>query len=187
MKRADAFPSSYLAQDDLPPTPQTIRVTIRDILIESMPGDSKEDKPVAHFQEAIKPMVINNTNWQSIEDLYGDDSDNWRGQVIELYIDPGVMYAGKRVGGIRVRPPVQAGGAARPSPDGAGPGAAPNGEIQWTYSQALAACEAAGISKEDLVGTLQGMGRPGWNATRDTATAQRLIEEAKAKTDDIAF
>ncbi|MEQ9410481.1 MAG: hypothetical protein RIK87_22290 [Fuerstiella sp.] len=40
---------------------------------------------------------------------YGDDTDHWPGKAITLWPDPSVMYAGKRVGGVRIRPTIPQG------------------------------------------------------------------------------
>jgi hypothetical protein len=37
--------------------------------------------------------------------MLGDDTDDWRGQEVEVYHDPTISYAGQLVGGLRVRPP----------------------------------------------------------------------------------
>lgn len=103
MKRSDAFPSRYISKEDVA-TP--IRATIDTVRFDTIKGDTAdEDKPVIYFRDGVKPMILNNTNWMTIEDAYGPESDNWTGKTIELYCDPGVMFGGKRVGGVRVRVP----------------------------------------------------------------------------------
>jgi hypothetical protein len=72
---------------------------------------AKEGAPPEHkwcltFQETDKPLVLNSTNIQLCEAIFGnDDTDQWVGKNIVLYTDPTIMYAGKVVGGIRVRAP----------------------------------------------------------------------------------
>ena len=72
---------------------------------------AKEGAPPEHkwclsFAESDKPLVLNSTNIQLCERIFGsDDTDEWVGQKIVLYTDPNVSYAGKIVGGIRVRAP----------------------------------------------------------------------------------
>ena len=163
MKRSDAFPSSYLAKDDLPQPPGTARGTIEDVRIETMPGDNKDEKPVMYFKNgSLKPFVLNQTNWTIIEEVYGDDSDNWRGQTIELYVDPNIMFAGKRTGGVRVR----VSGMMNPGPD------------TWTLQEALDRCGQAGVDKEQLKAACVEGGFKGWNPAGCTPIAQRLIREA---------
>ena len=174
MKRSDAFPSSYLKQEDLPRPPGTMHATIEDVRTETMPSDDKAEKPVMYFaKDSAKPMVLNGGNWDLLEAAYGEDSDGWRGKPVELYVDPNVMYAGRRTGGIRVRI----------SDNGTG----------WGLQEALEACGAAGVDKEQLKAAIAEAGGTGWNAARDTPIAQRLIAAASPSVhesisdDDIPF
>ncbi len=101
MKRSDAFPSRYISKDDVM---NPITATIDTVRFDTIKGDNgDEDKPVVYFRDGVKPMILNNTNWMAIEDAYGPESDAWTGKAIEMYCDPGVMFGGKRVGGVRVR------------------------------------------------------------------------------------
>jgi hypothetical protein len=69
-------------------------------------GADDEMKWCLTFAELDKPFVLNMTNIQSCEEMFGsDDTDHWIGKRLVLYTDPNVMYAGKRIGGIRVRKP----------------------------------------------------------------------------------
>ena len=122
MKRSEAFPSRYLGKDDLPQPPGSMAATIQDVRMESIESDGRNvDKAVMYFaSKEMKPLITNTTNFMACEEAYGDDSDNWAGKPIELYVDPGVMYAGKRVGGVRVRIPAST-TKARPAPATSGP------------------------------------------------------------------
>lgn len=105
MKRSDAFPSQYVSKDDVE---SPVVWNIAGVSKVEMPDDEggKKTPPVMTFKEDhAKPLILNNTNWMVLEDLYGDDSDKWIGHPIELYKDPSVMFGGKRVGGVRVRKP----------------------------------------------------------------------------------
>lgn len=81
-------------------------------------GAPPENKWCLTFEESDKPLVLNSTNIQLCERIFGsDDTDEWIGKKIVLYTDPNVSYAGKIVGGIRVRAPkVKAVAAAPPPP-----------------------------------------------------------------------
>jgi hypothetical protein len=58
---------------------------------------------VAEFD---KPLVLNATNIATIEAITKcDDTDGWKGKQIVLYEDPTIQWAGKIVGGIRIRAP----------------------------------------------------------------------------------
>ena len=165
MKKGDAFPSTYLGKDDLH---EPMTATIADVRLEEISGDrgSTEDKPVMSFDNGMKSLIVNTTNWNTLEAAYGEDTDDWRGQPVELYVDPGVVYAGKRVGGVRVRVPSN-GRKAAP---------AAGGEA-WTLKEAIAKAAAAGIEQVELVARLKDAGRSGWNPQRDTPFVKGLISD----------
>ena len=72
-------------------------------------GADPEMKWCLTFTESDKPLVLNSTNIQLCENVFGsDDTDDWKGRQIVLYTDPNVSYGGKLVGGIRVRAPRKA-------------------------------------------------------------------------------
>ncbi|MFP7656126.1 hypothetical protein [Chryseobacterium proteolyticum] len=58
---------------------------------------------IAYFEENIKPLVLNATN-AAILKLFSGSSfvEDWKGLLIELYIDQGVMMKGQVVGGVRI-------------------------------------------------------------------------------------
>lgn len=89
-------------------------------------GAEPELKWCLTFHEIEKPLVLNSTNIQLCEQILGsDETDQWIGKRIVLYTDPSVMYAGKIIGGIRVRAPK----ATAPPPVVAAPAAVASGEI----------------------------------------------------------
>lgn len=103
MKMSDLFPATYLKQEDVP-FPMTL--TIARIAIEQIGGGrEKEEKPVLYFAKTEKGLVLNRTNGDILSEAFGDDSDNWIGKVVQLYSDPNVIFAGKRVGGLRLQVP----------------------------------------------------------------------------------
>ncbi len=80
-------------------------------------GAEPEQKWCLTFAESDKPLVLNMTNIQLCERIFGsDDTDQWIGKKIVLYVDPNVSYGGKVVGGIRVRAPKKAAVAATKLP-----------------------------------------------------------------------
>jgi hypothetical protein len=82
-------------------------------------GAEPEHKWCLAFEETDKPLVLNWINIQLCEKICGsDDTDEWVGKRIVLYVDPTVSFGGKVTGGIRVRAPKQTGGAkAKPKPE----------------------------------------------------------------------
>lgn len=78
-------------------------------------GADPEMKWCLTFADCDKPLVLNSTNIQLCKMIFeSDDTDHWLGKKLVLYTDPNVSYAGKIVGGIRVRKPKTAAGAAAP-------------------------------------------------------------------------
>jgi len=72
----------------------------------AMEGAGAEMKWCLHFRELEKPLVLNSTNIQLCAQICkSDDTDEWIGKRVVLYVDPNVSYGGKLVGGIRVRAP----------------------------------------------------------------------------------
>jgi hypothetical protein len=50
-------------------------------------------------------MVLNATNREILKRTFGDDTDLTIGKQIVVYVDPNISYAGKIIGGIRMRAP----------------------------------------------------------------------------------
>ena len=169
MKKGQAYPSSYLAQDDVREGP--IRATIADVRIETIGGgDRAEEKPVMHFQEEkLKTFVLNQTNWAAIEEAYGPESDGWKGKPIELYLDPGVKFGRETVGGVRVR--------------------VPSREAVLSMEEALAQALKVGKTRDDFVAALKAKGLKGYTPAKDSAIAREVLAawEADKLDDTIPF
>jgi hypothetical protein len=98
MRTSDAFPSQYLKSADA--KTRQIVTTISHLETESV-GQDKKEKPVLYFEDQ-KPMVLNRTNFEAIEEAFGD-SDEWSGHKIKIYCAK-TQYQGKSVDGLRVQP-----------------------------------------------------------------------------------
>ena len=113
MKTSQMTTSKYLKQDDIG---EGKLVTIKGLKKENVAqaDEPPEMKWTMGFDELDKPLVMNATNIQLCERACAsDDTDDWIGQRIVLYVDENVSYAGKIVGGIRIRKPK---GPAKPAP-----------------------------------------------------------------------
>src|SRR5262245_53956446 len=97
MKRADVFKRNYFATADLGGKKR--RVTISSVVMEAV-GQDKEEKAVLYAAELDKGVILNNTNWATLEDELGGDSDDWTGATIELRSEM-TQFQGKRVPGLR--------------------------------------------------------------------------------------
>ena len=83
----------------------------------AMQGAEPEMRWCLHFEELDKPLVLNATNIQLTEKVCGSDlTDDWIGKRLVLYMDPNVSYAGKLIGGIRVRAPKATAPPPKPKP-----------------------------------------------------------------------
>ena len=116
-KVSDLKNSKYLAKEDC--GPQGLKVVIagyeqKDV---SKDSDPTELKYILQFRGEVKPMILNCTNGERIQAVTGsDDLDDWIGKEIVLYNDPDVMFAGEKVGGLRVFVPQQIPQAAQQQP-----------------------------------------------------------------------
>ena len=63
-----------------------------------------------------KICQLNKSNARLLAAYFGNDTDAWIGKPLILYFDPGVLYAGKLVGGTKVKVPKQAIPAALQAP-----------------------------------------------------------------------
>lgn len=68
-------------------------------------GGKSGSKAMIYFEgkNREKPLAAGTAILTQIAALYGNDTRKWIGQWITLWPDPSVMYAGARVGGVRVR------------------------------------------------------------------------------------
>ena len=97
MRSSDVFPSKFLKSSDVKTKPRI--ATISGLDFEDV-GQNKERKPVLSFENGVKPMVINRTNFETLEEAFGD-SDSWPGHKVKIFCAP-TSYQGKRVDGLRV-------------------------------------------------------------------------------------
>jgi len=101
MKVSQMIQSKFMRKEDIDDdTP----ATIKSLKLEDMPGDSGEQRWVLHFREQSKGMVLNTTTIRVLEKTFGDESDDWTGKKVILYVDPNVTFKGQVVGGLRLRP-----------------------------------------------------------------------------------
>lgn len=78
---------------------------------------------VIGFEEDDRELGLNITNFDSIVDIAGaNDTDNWGGTKIEVYVDPKIKFGPKTVAGIRIRKPSgSAGTVSKSAPAAGGP------------------------------------------------------------------
>jgi hypothetical protein len=99
MGASDVFKSQYLKSSDVKAKAKI--ATISNLEVEAV-GQDKKEKPVLYFEDDLRPMVCNKTNFETIEEAFGD-SDNWPGQKIKIFCAR-TTFQGKKTDGIRVEP-----------------------------------------------------------------------------------
>ena len=109
MKAGAMVPSKYLKSDDIEGDEV---VTISKIGQVNVGKDGAEDmKWAIRFNEKDRPFVLNKTNiTRIVKALKTDETEEWLGKKITLYVDHEVQFAGDVVSAIRVR-------ATAPGPD----------------------------------------------------------------------
>lgn len=108
-KISEMLPSSYLKQTDFDEA--GFIVTVATISQKNVARDDEapEMKWIVYFQEFEKGMVLNSTNIQALAKACGsDDTDDWAGKQVVVYVDPNVGYGGKTTGGLRIKRYAQA-------------------------------------------------------------------------------
>jgi hypothetical protein len=104
MKKSEVFPSKFIKADDLDGSAVVVKIAGASFEpIKSQDG-KEQNKMVLAFHGTEKTLPLNQTNWDSVADICGDDSDGWVKKKIELYPATTQMN-GKTVPCIRVRKP----------------------------------------------------------------------------------
>jgi hypothetical protein len=109
IQKSDVFPSKYIASSDI--AGRELRLTIQAVQMEELADG--EQKAVMYFDKGTKGMIVNVTNWNTVEDAYGDDTDAWVGHPVILCTEP-TTYKGKRTQGLRLKIPQAKPTQARP-------------------------------------------------------------------------
>jgi len=102
MRASDMIESKYLKQSDI--DGDTI-VTVQKIGKGNVAPEDQppENKWMVRFKELPKAMVLNSTNIQALEKALGEETDDWIGQEVILYVDQNVSFQGKVTGGLRIK------------------------------------------------------------------------------------
>ena len=98
---SQSYSGNYLKAQDLP---QPRCLTIQGVTQQELDG---QKKLVVVFAGESQQFVLNKTNATTLASIYGDNTDNWKGQQVELYAAT-VFFQGRQVPCIRVRQPTVA-------------------------------------------------------------------------------
>lgn len=102
MKIDALLPSKYLKQADID---GERLVTVKDLKKANVAREDEEAdyKYVVFFKEFDKGMVLNATNIKRLGKALGDDTDDWLGGQVILFVDESIEFGGNVVGGLRIR------------------------------------------------------------------------------------
>ena len=102
MKIGDMIESKYLKQSDVE---DETTVTVAGLKKVNVARDDEDPdyKWTIKFNEFAKPMVLNVTNLKRMAKALGDDTDDWIGNQVILFVDPDIEFGGNVVGGLRVK------------------------------------------------------------------------------------
>ncbi len=102
MKIGDMIESKYLKQSDVDGIVQVSIAALKKVNV-ARDDEDPEYRWTARFNEFSKPMVLNITNLKRLAKALGDDTDDWLGHPVELYVDSEIEFGGNIVGGLRLR------------------------------------------------------------------------------------
>ena len=112
----ELFPGRYFKAETLAGKARVLRIA-------AVERDKLSDgsvKPVVKFEDEPMKLVLNRTNANAIATLYGNNTDNWMGKLIELY-PTRTQFGSNMVDAVRVRAPRRRPGARRRSGHGPRP------------------------------------------------------------------
>ena len=100
----EMLPSSYLKQSDFDEAGLIVTVSRVEQKNVAREDEPPENKWLVYFAEYEKAMVLNTTNINGLAKACGsDDTDDWPGKEVVVYVDPNVGYGGKTTGGLRIK------------------------------------------------------------------------------------
>lgn len=102
----NVFTSNYIKASDL--QGREHQVTIANVAMEKVGTDQRL---VVYFVGHSKGLLLNKTNANNIDFMYGPDTDRWLGKPVTLF-QAMVDFQGKTVPAVRVKPAQQAQGPA---------------------------------------------------------------------------
>lgn len=111
-KIGEMIESKYLKQSDVD---GEMAVTVKGVKKVNVARDDEdpEYRWTVLFTEFPKPMVLNVTNLKRLAKALGDDTDEWTGNQVLLYVDPDIEFGGNVVGGLRIKRLPTPGGKAK--------------------------------------------------------------------------
>src|SRR5262249_53705294 len=79
------YSGKFLRAADLPKKRNRGTITgVRSERFEARDGKPAETKLVVSFKQFGKPLVLNKTNYDTLEELFGSETDGWIGKTVAL-------------------------------------------------------------------------------------------------------
>lgn len=108
MRIEETFNSPWLGEWDLPDDGKDVKVTIKDVELETVHnGKANQDKDevILYFEGPLKPMILSaRCNKDAIKEALGTGhTKEWVGKTIQLYREEGNWF-GKHGFAVRIRP-----------------------------------------------------------------------------------
>jgi hypothetical protein len=102
MKIGDMIESKYLKQSDIDGEVPVTIIALKKVNV-ARDDEDPDYRWTAKFAEFTKSMVLNVTNLKRIAKALGDDTEDWIGNQIMVYVDANIEFGGNIVGGLRVK------------------------------------------------------------------------------------
>ena len=102
MKIGDMIESKYLKQSDVEDERVVTVAALKKVNV-ARDDEDPEYRWTAKFNEFPKPMVLNVTNLKRLAKALGDETEQWIGGQVLLYVDPDIEFGGNIVGGLRIK------------------------------------------------------------------------------------
>jgi hypothetical protein len=102
MKVGDMIESKYLKQSDVQDETAVTVAALKKVNV-ARDDEDPDYKWTIKFNEFAKPMVLNVTNLKRMAKALGDDTDDWLGNQVILFVDPDIEFGGNVVGGLRIK------------------------------------------------------------------------------------
>lgn len=84
MDLKERFNGNYITSKTLKDEPELLKpLTVEKVYMDDV---NKEEKVVIDFKNIDKSLVVNHTNYKSISEVLGSETDNWIGSEITLKI-----------------------------------------------------------------------------------------------------
>ena len=78
-----------------------------EVYVERMSSHGQTLVSLGGYWKGRKPLILNKANDDTLCEAFGDEDEAWDGKTAELFVDKSITFAGKRVGGVRIRIPAE--------------------------------------------------------------------------------